>query len=122
MPGLTDAQEAAIAPDGRYNVQVTKATWIEEKNYVQIILAFDTEENYADIFHIMSLPKDDDEDKTREFKNLLAKRFLAQFNLDIADGIDTELMLGATAESAVKKEEYNGNWKNTLVLDQLASE
>lgn len=136
---LDEAQEAKPASIGRYNLTVTNAEErVSGENSKRpgspqflVNLGFVDEPNVPNISHWISLPHEDDEPRGRNFKMLLLRRFLEQFNISYDPaGIDTEKMvndmLGATANCEVGLSEPNpkrdGEVTNTLILPKLREE
>ncbi len=77
----------------------------------------------------ISLPHEEDEPKSANFKLLLLKRFLVLFNIPVPrDGIDTDRlameMVGATANAEVNLSDPddNGNVYNRLVVPRIREE
>lgn len=132
-----EAVEPQYAAGGRYNVQITEckivATGPNSKvpgsPQFRVSIGFPDDSGLQNFSHFISLPNEQDEPKSANFKVLLLKRFLELFNVPYdTNGIDTERMamdmVGATANAEVKLTEPNdeGNVYNTLVVPKLRNE
>lgn len=128
------AIEPQPMPAGRYPLQVTAAKVAESKaGKPQIVASLgfvggsEEEQNAPNITHYISLPSDEDEPKSANFKVLLLKRFLVLFNVPFDSGrIDVEglayNMLGANANAEVELTEPDdkGNVYNRLKLPRIS--
>lgn len=125
MPGLDDAKEAKVAPEGLYDLCIVSAR-INDKDGKKSILTtieIEGEPDYANVFHYIALPHESDEDDKRKFKNLMAKRFLHQFGVPMEGGVDMEQLVGCRASGAkLVQEEYEGNLSNKLQVNRLPQE
>ena len=134
---LDEAQEAKPAAIGRYNLTVTACedTVSGEKSkrpgspLFKVNLGFVDEPNTPNILLFLSLPHEDDAPSASQFKMLMLRRFLEQFNVPYSvEGIDTERMandiLGATAncEVGLSVPNDNGDVYNNVILPKLRSE
>lgn len=122
LAGINDVHEPVVAPDGIYDL-VIAAVQIKEKDgkkNILCILEFEnTDADYANILHNVSLPSSDDDSEKRKNKLLFAKRFFHQFNIPFEGGVDIEAMHGCRGKARVKCDEYEGKVKNILNLDTL---
>lgn len=132
-----DAQEAKPAKPGRYNLQITEAKLAETgpnskrpgSPQFRVSIGFPGEENVPNMTQFISLPHEDDEKGSANYKTLLLKRFLVLFGVPFnPKEIDTERMamemVGCTATAEVGLTEPNekGDVFNTLVVPRLRDE
>lgn len=132
-----DAVEAKPAAAGRYNLQITQCEIVKtgEKSkrpgspQYKVSIGFMDEENTPNITQFISLPHEEDEKKSSDYKVLLLKRFLELFKVPYdRNGIDTEKlameMVGcsAFAEVQLSDPDDNGNVYNRLVVPRLSNE
>lgn len=132
-----EAVEPKPAPAGRYNLQITGCdvaqTGPNSKRpgspQFKVSIAFQDEPNTPNITHYISLPHEEDEASSANFKALLLKRFLVLFNVPFdPTGIDTEKMamdmVGATANAEVglSEPDDNGNVYNRLQVPRVKEE
>jgi hypothetical protein len=126
MPGLADAKEPVIAPEGgNYDLCIVDAKLTDKdgKQNIRMILEIEGADDFANVFHYVSLVgPDDDEDKAK-FKNLLAARFFNQFSVAMDGGIEIEQLVGCRATSCkLTQEEYEGRLSNSLQVNNLPQE
>lgn len=129
--------EPKAAPSGKYNLQITRAevakTGEKSKNpgspILKLNIGFVDHDEFNGMQHYMSLPNENDEPKSANFKVLMLKRFLEAFKIPYdRQGIDPEKVAmdatGATANMEVKQDEPDdvGNVYNRLVIPRLAGE
>lgn len=122
---LGEVHESKPVPDGVYDVTISEAEYIEEKNQIMVTLGIDDHLDAPNIRHYISLPNDEDDERKTSFKNLMLKRFLVAFGLFAsADEIDTDEWPGAQCSIQVTLTEPNdaGNIYNRLVLPYLPDE
>lgn len=127
---LDNATEPTVAPNGRYELQITQASEQQSKNgnpMLKISLGFVGNHEYQNVTHFVNLPTENDEPDAMNFKMLLLKRLLAHFRVPYnSEGIDTEKLcmdlLGATAETEVKQTERDGTTYNILYLPRIKEE
>jgi hypothetical protein len=132
-----DAVEAQPAAAGRYALQILKSevTVSGEKSknpgspQFRVTIGFETEDNVPNITQYISLPAENDEPKSAQYKVLLLKRFLEAFNIPYdQNGIDTERMAmdmvgsRATCEVTVSEPDDNGNVYNRIQVPRLRTE
>lgn len=132
-----DAVESKPAASGVYNLQIVEAKEVQTgpnskhpgSPQLRITLGFTDEPNTPNITHFVSLPHEQDEQKSALYKALLLKRFLVHFNIPFDNtGIDTERVcmeaVGASANTEVRLDEpdANGNVYNRLVIPRLRNE
>lgn len=133
---LDNVEEPKAAAAGFYHLQITQCevakTGEKSKNpgspQFKVSLAFTDEPNVPNITHYVSLPAPGDEPKSANFKALMLKRFLEQFNIPYqSGGIDLEMMAmemvgrGANAEVELSEPDSNGNVYNRLKVQRLAA-
>ena len=124
LKGLNDVREKKPAPEGGYPLCVTNAKLTEKegKKNVQLILEIEgTDEDYANIFHYLALPRGEDPAKDQTMM-LMIKRFLTQFGVPTEDGFDIEALVGCRSDCMLKQDMYEGNVKNVIQLDRLPAE
>lgn len=134
---LDDAVEPKPVPNGRYQLQITGAEVTETGSQskrpgspqFRVSIGFVGDVNAPNITHFISLPHEDDEAKTANFKALNLKRFLHLFRVPYSSqGIDLHKMamdmVGATAEAEVTQDtpDDKGNVYNRLVVPRLKDE
>ncbi len=132
-----DAVEPKPASAGRYNLQITACevaktgpnSKVPGSPQFKVSIAFQDEPNTPNITHFISLPNEQDEASSANFKALLLKRFLTLFKVPFdSTGIDTEKMamdmVGATASAEVTLTEPddNGNVYNRLSVPRIPNE
>ncbi len=127
MPGLGDAQEQPLPPEGLYDLVITDAQLREKdgRSSIMCILKIEnTEEDYASLFHHIGLPNSEDEPDKAKAKNLFAKRFFMQFSIPIeAGGFDIETLVGCRARDVkVKTSEFEGKPTRNVEIDRLPEE
>lgn len=132
-----DAQEASPAPAGRYNLQITDAKEVQTgpnsrrpgSPQLRFSIGFPDEPNTPNITEFRSLPNEDDDAQSANFKALLLKRFLTHFNIPFdSTGIDTERVCmeavgcTATTEVTLTEPDASGNVYNRMVIPRLRNE
>ena len=132
-----DAKEPQPVGGGRYNLQITEAVEVKSGQnskrpgspQFRVSIGFPDEQNVPNMTQWISLPHEEDEAKSANFKLLLLKRFLVLFNIPVPrDGIDTDRlameMVGATANAEVNLSDPddNGNVYNRLVVPRIREE
>lgn len=134
---LDTAEEQKPAPEGNYALQITQCveakTGPNSKNpgspQFKVTLGFEGRPEIPNITHFISLPAENDEPDSMNFKMLLLRRFLALFNIPYDPaGIDTERMamdmVGATANVDVTLSEPNdaGDVFNRIKVPKIRGE
>jgi hypothetical protein len=133
--------DEAIEPQpvgaGRYNLQITACevaktgpnSKVPGSPQFRVSIALQDEQHAPNITQFISLPNEQDEAKSANFKVLLLKRFLVLFKVPYdSSGIDTERMamemVGATANAEVQLSEPDdsGNVYNRLVVPRIKEE
>lgn len=108
---------------GRYPLVITEATYNGDKNYVKVSIAVDGRTDVPNFNHFISLPKKDDEPSKAEFKRLMMKRFLVQFNIPFDDnGFELTDFHGARADgnlALTEPDKQSGAVYNNLNVDRL---
>jgi hypothetical protein len=132
-----DAVESKPVPGGRYNLQIAACdvTKSGEQSKVpgspqfKVSIGITDAPDAPNITQFISLPNGQEEEKARNFKVLLLKRFLEAFNVPYdRNGIDPSRMamemVGATANLEVKLSDPddNGNVYNRIVVPRLRNE
>ena len=136
-----EAIEPQPLPKGKYPVQITaaenKVTGPNSKNpgspMIVVTAGFTgpspEEQNAPTVRHYVSLPSEQDEPKSAQFKVLLMKRFLHHFGIPYQNGdLDTEQlcfdMVGREAVTEVNLSEPNdtGDVYNGLVIPRIPNE
>lgn len=132
-------QEPKPVPRGNYDLQITQAeVALSGENskrpgspQYKVSIAIDGPEgeHAPNITHFISLPHEEDEPSSAQFKALLLKRFLTLFNIPFdSQGIDLEKtameMVGRTAraEVSLSDPDDNGNVYNRLVVPRIREE
>lgn len=122
---LADVHEPKPVPRARYNLTISEAEHVEEKNYIRVSIGIDEHLDAPNITHILSLDDPKNEPRKEEFKKLMRKRFLVAFNIPHDDeGFNTDDFPGATAELEVSQSEPDeqGRVFNRLVLPPVPDE
>lgn len=122
---LSEVHESKPVPEGVYDLTISSAEYVEEKNQIIVQLGLDDHMDAPNLRHYISLPNEDDDERKASFKNLMLKRFLVAFDLFTGDDeIDTDNWGGAQANMQVTLTEPNdaGNIYNRLVLPYLPDE
>ncbi len=136
-----EAVEPKPLSRAKYPVQITAA---EEKQsgpnsknpgspQIKVTVAFTgpstEEQNAPPVNHFLSLPNENDEAKSANFKLLLLKRFLIAFGFSVENGdLDIEQLcfdlIGRTAtlEVSLGEPDDNGNVYNSLVIPRIPNE
>ena len=137
--------DEAIEPQplarGKYPVQITaaeeKVTGPNSKRpgspQIKVTVGFtgpsQEEQAAPPINQFISLPNEDDEPKSANFKLLLLKRFLVAFNVPFSNGdLDVEALCfdlvgrEANLEVTLGEPDDNGNVYNSLVIPRIANE
>lgn len=138
-----EAIEPQPLPKGKYPVQITaaeeKVTGAQSKNpgspMIVVTAGFTgtsiEEQNAPTVRHYVSLPSENDEPKSANFKVLLLKRFMHAFGLAIPQGntsIDIEQLcfdlVGREASLEVNLSEPNdtGDVYNSFVIPRIPNE
>jgi hypothetical protein len=107
-----DVQEAGIAPEGEYTLRIVKAEAKESKNgnpMIEMMIAFESEENYAPINHYLNLPYEGNQ--WNDLFALSNKRFLVAFGISFNnDGFDVEDFAGSVGTMKVTQEQGEGEY------------
>lgn len=132
-----DAVEPQPVGAGRYDLQITACevaktgpnSKVPGSPQFRVSIAIQGEDNAPNITQFISLPNEQDEAKSANFKVLLLKRFLTLFRVPFdPSGIDTERMsmemVGATANVEVQlgEPDDNGNIYNRIIVPRLPTE
>lgn len=124
LPGIEDVKEPVIAREDEYDLVIENATVKENEGKVgiSVVLAIEGDHDYGAVFFHLSIPTDDDEEKSRKFKMLQIRRFTNQFGIPLDNGINTEQFVGARARCRLTQGEFGGRRKNELQVDSLPNE
>jgi len=132
-----DAIEPQPVSNGRYNLQIVGCeiaktgpnSKVPGSPQFKVVIGFADEPNAPNLMQFVSLPNEQDEQKSATFKVLLLKRFLTLFKVPFdPSGIDTEKMsmdmvgCEANAEVTLAEPDDNGNVYNRLVVPRIAGE
>jgi hypothetical protein len=137
-----DAIEPQPLPKGKYPVQITaaeeKASGQNSKNpgspMIVVTAGFTgpspEEQNAPTVRHFISLPHDNDEAKSANFKVLLLKRFMHAFGLQASGNADIDVeqlcfdLVGreATLEVSLSEPNETGDVYNGLVIPRIPNE
>lgn len=123
---LGNVVEPKPVPAGRYDVVIASATFNGEKNYIRCSLGIQGHMDAPNVNHFISLPKRDDDGQKVQFKQLMLKRFLTQFNVqyDPASGFAVEDLQGAAAnvQLVLTAPDDNGVVYNEMVVEKMHDE
>ena len=125
LPGLNEVKEKYAAPEGQYDLCIVSAKVNEKegKTNVQCILEIEGSDEYANVFHYLSMPGPEDDADKKQAKMLFMARFLNQFGIDASNGLETEQLVGSRATGCqLTQEEYEGNLNNKFSPNQLPRE
>lgn len=133
-----EAVEPKPVPKGRYDLQITECNVVKTgeksknpgRDQYKASIAILGHENAPNITQFISLPHEDDERSSANFKALLLKRFLVAFGVRFdSNGIDVEgtamEMVGCTAsniEVDLSEPDDNGNVYNRIIVPKLRDE
>lgn len=124
-----DVQEAVPAPEGRYLLRVVNVQSKESRNtgapMIQVMHEIDGHPQYAPVFQYLVLPKEDDEEKSINFKLLQIKRYLNMAGIPFgADGFNQEDLMGAELEANLTFDAGDGERppSNQIQMDRLPRE
>lgn len=132
-----EAVEPQAASGGRYQLQITACQVAKtgpnskrpDSPQFRVTIGFPENPEFQNFSHFISLPHEDDEPGSVNFKVLLLKRFCALFNIPLeGNGIDVEQlameMVGATAnaEVGISEPNDNGDVFNNLKVPKLRNE
>lgn len=118
--GFTDTKPPETVPEGMYDLIIEGGTAKEENGVLQgvsLFLAVEDNPDAATVFHYISVPQADDEEKTVKFKQQFAKKFFDIFGIDSdGDGFELADIAGATAKCKLGLGEYKGKVSNKIIL------
>lgn len=132
-----EAREPQPVSAGRYDLQIASCEVKESgpnskrpgSPQFMVSIGIIGEDNAPNITQFISLPHEDDEPKSANFKALLLKRFLTLFKIPFAtDGIDTEKMAmdmvggSANAEVQLSEPDDSGNIYNRVIVPRIREE
>lgn len=125
---LDDVQEPQTAPEGEYELVIDNAevglSKTSGKPRIAVRIAFDCHPELQSMLHFISLPTEDDDPSSANFKKLMLKRFLYLFNIPCDGGFNVEDLFGARATAAVRLSEPSDSNEvyNELILPKLPRE
>jgi len=122
LTGLEDAHEPKVAPEAEYELCIINAKMNEKEgsHTIMVVIEIEGEPDFGNVFHYVALPGEDDDNA--EFKLLMAKRFFTQFGIDMDGGVELEQFVGSRAKGRLIQDEYEGQLKNVLQVNRLATE
>lgn len=118
---INEVKEPETVPEGMYNLAIEKAM---EKNNdqgvltgINVILDVQDHLEAAAVFHHVSIPQEDDEETTADFKYRFMKKFLDTFGIPYSKkGFDLADFIGAGAKVKLTLENYQGDISNKIKL------
>ena len=123
VEGLGDDYEDEAVPEGSYNLRIVDTREGRNKadtcDQLTVLISVDDDEfpNSKTIFHYLTFPGEADDDNVRRNKMRNVTRFLKLFDVPYEkNGINSEDMVGNTADCVLPHEEYEGNISNRLRL------
>ena len=133
---IKDAREQQVVPEAEYDLRIQQAEIKDSKSKadrqnVEVMVLIESAEypNAAPIFHYLSIVHDDDDQKTKDFKLRMQRRFLELFKIPFEDnGFDTDDFAGCTATCLVAQDEVKkdnkptGEFANVLRLPKFQNE
>ena len=123
-----DAELDAIEEDkpvaeGEYSLVITD---VKEKNDdsgnlkgLLVILEIEGQEGAANVLHNISIPLPTDDADKKKTKLLFMKRFLVQFGIPFAGGVDLTRFPGARAKCFLTQDDYQGIISNKIKLPMM---
>jgi len=131
VSNIGDAKEASAVDEGSYGLTVAFVSDEDSKSGKPMItlgLEIEGEPDASMVYYYISLPHEDDEDKTAKFKLLMMARMFTLLGVDAAEGIETDDLYGATFDGFLAKEEVEQDdpealpeFRNTLRVPKLAA-
>ena len=125
LKGIDDIQEQKAAPEALYDLCITSAKMKEKdgKHSIALVLEIEGEPDYANVFHYVSLPGENDDEDKAKIKLLFAKRFFHQFGISLDNGVELEQLVGNRATGCrLVQEEFEKNVTNKLQVNRLPIE
>ena len=123
VEGLGDDYEDEAVPEGSYGLRIVDTREGRNKadtcDQLTVLISVDDDEfpNSKTIFHYLTFPGEADDDNVKRNKMRNVTRFLKLFDVPYEkDGINSEDMVGNTADCVLTQEEYEGNISNRLRL------
>jgi len=120
---LDAIEEDKPVAEGEYNLVITD---VKEKNDdagnlkgLLVILEIEGQEGDANVLHNLSFPLPGDEEGKIKNKKLFMKRFLVQFGIPFANGLDLTRFPGARAKCFLVQKEWNGVTSNSINLPMM---
>lgn len=131
MKGIDTVKEAEAVDEANYDLTIAFVSEDPSKKGKPMITLGLEIEGHPDasmVYHYISLPDEDDEEKTKNFKLLNAARFFTLAGVDVTDGLDTEDLYGVTFNGFLTKEEIEQEdpdappaFRNVLKVPKLAA-
>jgi hypothetical protein len=119
VEGLGDDYEDEAVPEGSYGLRIVDTREGRNKadtcDQLTVLISVDDDEfpNSKTIFHYLTFPGEGDDDNVKRNKMRNVTRFLKLFDVQYEkDGINSEDMVGNTADCVLTQEEYEGNISN----------
>ena len=123
VKGLGDDYEDTPVPEGEYELRIVDTREGRNKadtcDQITVLISVEDDEypNSKTIFHYLTFPGGEDDDNVRRNKMRNLSRFLKLFEVPYEkNGLNSEDMLGLTANCVLTQEEYEGNISNRLRL------
>ena len=123
VEGLGDDYEDEAVPEGSYGLRIVDTREGRNKadtcDQLTVLISVDDDElpNSKTIFHYLTFPGEADDDNVKRNKMRNVTRFLKLFDVPYEkNGINSEDMVGNTADCVLTQEEYEGNISNRLRL------
>jgi len=129
---LKDVKEPEAVDEGTYSLTIVNAEEKEAKSsgapMISVAIGIDDHPDAAAVYVNLVMPREGDDAKTVQFKNLNMKRFLELSGADYMDGFEVEDLFGLNFEGFLTKEEVEQEdpdappkFRNELKIPRLAS-
>lgn len=126
LNGLNDVRPPEVHPEGRVPLCIVDAKLTEKEGKTNIRVLLEIEEphpepgrSWANIFHYVSMPNENDDAEKVQTKLRMAKQFFVQFGIPFDNGVEVEQMVGCRADANIVQEEYEGQPGNKVKVDPL---
>lgn len=101
--------EPQPVPEGTYHLIIEDSKFNPKNNCIQLRATIEGFPDAKPVFHLVSLPKADDDEKKRLTKLQFLKRFVDKFKVPTTGtGLNEEDFLGCSADVKLIVEEYEG--------------